>query len=386
MTRLRYAIMVVRRRWRRNLLTVLAMAVGTAAVASMLGISQASAQRVVERVSAFEASSITFSLPSESWSLDEGVLQERAAQLPGASQMGTLVLPDSGTRSLELGTIRSGVRATAGVAIASKQGLVARGATVVAGGFPAESVAERDPYAIVLGVAIAKELGVSAEAGNNLILVDGRKATVVGVVRDGGNNSILSTAVVLPLASAAYLDMLPPSRFFTLQVDPGALSTVAAQIPLAMYAEDPSSVTLKVPPSPGELRSQLLADSQALILVVTLVMIAATSLSIVTTMQIAVWERRREIGLVRALGQTSRDVALGFMWEAIVLGGVGAVVGWTAGVIISAVVSTLNGWTFVLPVEILGVPALGLVVGAIAGLLPALSASRVDPADLLRAS
>ena len=101
-------------------------------------------------------------------------------------------------------------------------------------------------------------------------------------------------------------------------------------------------------------------------------------------MQISVWERRREIGLARALGMTRREIAASFLWESIALATVGTIVGWLLGVTISAAGNAITGWVFLLPIEILAIPVIGIAVGAVAGLLPACSAASIDPAELLR--
>ena len=102
------------------------------------------------------------------------------------------------------------------------------------------------------------------------------------------------------------------------------------------------------------------------------------------TMQISVWERRREIGINRALGLGRRDVAVSFLAEAALLGTLGALGGFILGVLGSWVVCLLNGWALSLPPLILGIPFLGLGVGIVAGALPAYAATKVQPLELLQ--
>lgn len=372
------------RRWRRNLLTVLAMAIGTTSVVAMLGISQATAQRITERISAYDATTISASLPSASWSKTEQELQEAGARIPGLMSLGTLVLPDSGTSNVELEALNTHITARAGTVIATREGLDTRGATYLSGGLPSAEVSLRDPYAVVLGTALAKELGVTAEPGANRFKLNGQYATAVGLLRDGPSGSALTTSLIMTPQTAEHLNVSAPTRGIIVQASTGAGATTGLQLPLALHPEEPAAVTVSVPPSPQQLRDQLLTDTRSLVLIVTVVMVGATSFGIITTMQISVWERRREIGLSRAMGMTRGMVARTLMWESILLGAAGSVIGWAFGTIITAAVAYFNDWTHTLPFEVLVVPFIGIVVGAIGGVLPAASAARIDPAELLR--
>lgn len=384
MTPIRSAFRTVSRRWHRNALTIIATVIGTAAVVAMLGISQAVAQRIADRVSSLDASAISASLPSSAWDIPESQIRESALHVPGVLKIGTLVLPESGTVGSELQNPRTGASARAGTAVASRDGLDARGAVLVAGGFPPSSVSSQDPYGVLLGTALATELGVSPRPGLDQLVFNGQAATVVGTIRDGAQNSVLSTSVVLSIESAAHMGLEAPTRVLIIDVSSGSADAVGAVLPLALLPQSPTDVATTVPPSPQKLRDQLISDTRGLILVVTLVMVVATSFGIVNTMQISVWERRREIGLSRALGMTRRSIARTFLLESAILGGVGSILGWSTGVLITAIVVALNHWTFTLPFEILAIPVIGVLTGSVAGLAPAFNAARVDPAELLR--
>lgn len=381
---LRHSGRTVARRWRRNLLTVCAMAAGTAAAVAMLGISQGSADLVVQRLQAYEATAITATLPVDSWVMSESELLHRTDQIEGLRSAGTLVVPQSGSATLELrGAVSREVAQTA-ITVATSEGLASRGVSFVAGSFPADSVIMKEPTLVVVGSALARELGVSTEPGANRLILLGRIATVVGIIKDGAGSSSLTTALVMSPESARYFGQLPTSRQLTVEVEPGAAESVAETLPIVLYPQSPKAVTLLVPPSPELLRTQLTSSATGLVLVVTAVTLGTTLFGIITTMQISVWERRREIGLSRALGMTKGGIALSFLWESIILGGAGSALGWIVGVLISATVAALSGWDQSLPPQALAIPIFGLAVGALAGVIPARSASSVDPAELLR--
>ncbi len=101
-------------------------------------------------------------------------------------------------------------------------------------------------------------------------------------------------------------------------------------------------------------------------------------------MIISVLERRQEIGLRRALGATRGQVRVQFLSEAIVLGLLGGVAGVIAGAVSTAVYAHVKGWpTVILAEACAGGLAAALLIGTIAGLLPAIRAARLSPTQAL---
>jgi putative ABC transport system permease protein len=101
-------------------------------------------------------------------------------------------------------------------------------------------------------------------------------------------------------------------------------------------------------------------------------------------MVISVLERRQEIGLRRALGATRGQVRFQFPSEAILLALAGGAVGVALGVISTAVYAHVKGWMIVIPPEAWA-DGLGaaVLIGALAGLLPAIRAARLTPKEAL---
>jgi hypothetical protein len=95
-------------------------------------------------------------------------------------------------------------------------------------------------------------------------------------------------------------------------------------------------------------------------------------------------DRRREIGLRRAIGATRRHIRLQFLTEAVLLSALGGLAGAGLGAAVSTAVATGNGWVPVIPPWILvgGVLAT-IAIGAVAGLYPAVRAARTPPSVAL---
>jgi putative ABC transport system permease protein len=109
------------------------------------------------------------------------------------------------------------------------------------------------------------------------------------------------------------------------------------------------------------------------------------AVGVANIMVISVLERRSEIGLRRALGATEGQIRTQFLAESILLAVMGGVIGVLTGAIATAIYATSKSWSVVIPAEAwLGGIAAAILIGAVAGLLPAVRASRMPPTVALR--
>lgn len=135
-----------------------------------------------------------------------------------------------------------------------------------------------------------------------------------------------------------------------------------------------------------ESEDTVLSKLQSLVLLVTVVVLALTMICVATTMTAVVAERRKEIGLRKALGASNGSIIAEFMGEGVVLGAFGGLLGSLLGFLFAQAVSrnvfnssiTLMPW--LVPVTILA----SVLVTGIACLIPIRSATQVDPALVLK--
>jgi putative ABC transport system permease protein len=132
--------------------------------------------------------------------------------------------------------------------------------------------------------------------------------------------------------------------------------------------------------------------------VLMVILIAIVVTGIMNTMWIAIRERTREIGTLRAIGMQRGSVVRMFLWESFLLGLLGAILGAVLGQIVSSLLNSaqihvpLSVQLFlmsdtltlkVLPSALVGAVLLISIVTGAAAVYPALRASRLKPADAM---
>jgi len=111
--------------------------------------------------------------------------------------------------------------------------------------------------------------------------------------------------------------------------------------------------------------------------------IGAVGMGVISVRNVS--ERKREIGMMRAIGFPRRQVILSVLLELVVLGVIGLIIGVINGLIVSMGFANMQSATLVIPWEEIGLYLSTIVLIALgAGSLPALAASRIPPAEALR--
>jgi len=118
---------------------------------------------------------------------------------------------------------------------------------------------------------------------------------------------------------------------------------------------------------------------------IAFITLIGAAIGLMNIMLVAVNERTKEIGLAKALGATRGSIRTQFMFESVLISLMGAVAGIVSGILLGNVVAVLLHTGFVIP---WGWVVAGIMVcffvGMIAGLYPAVKASKLDPIVALR--
>ncbi len=151
--------------------------------------------------------------------------------------------------------------------------------------------------------------------------------------------------------------------------------------------QTPQAVAITRPSDALTARSAATAGYTALLAGIGAVALLVGGLGIANMLVVSVLERRVEIGIRRALGATTGDIALQFVGEAVGVSLAGGILGVAAGTILAAAYGTVRGWPVVVSPGVLVVAiVVAAGVGAAAGLYPAHRAASLAPAQALRST
>ena len=185
-------------------------------------------------------------------------------------------------------------------------------------------------------------------------------------------------------SSAASRTAGPPSTIYV-RAATGHEAAVQSLLAQTANPEAPYEVDVSQPSDVLTARAAAAGAFDSLFLGLGVVALIVGAVGVANIMIISVLERRSEIGLRRALGATKSQIRTQFLAESILLAVIGGVVGVLAGAAATAVYAGSKGWAVVIPVEAWsGGIASAILIGALAGLMPAVRASRMPPTVALR--
>jgi putative ABC transport system permease protein len=232
---------------------------------------------------------------------------------------------------------------------------------------------------VVLGSLAADRLGVTTPGVR--IELDDTDVTVLGVLEPVGLAPDLDTGAFVDRGTATTSLGWDgrPTVVFERSTDE-AVDSVRSLIPGTVAATDPTSVRVSRPSDALAAREAADGAFTGLLVGLSGVALLVGGIGVANTMVIAVLERRREIGLRRALGATRHHVRTQFIVEALLLSLVGGVLGIAIGTGVVIAVAAANGWILAIPWTAFAT-GLGatLGIGAVAGAYPAMRAARTPP-------
>ena len=368
-------------------LSALGIAIGVAAIVAVLGLAASSSAALLAEIQALGTNLLTVTngqtltgVPAELPEAAPGMI----ARLPGVTSVqdtGTVsgvdvykspYIPSGETNALSVDAATVGLPAAAGTSLA--QGRYLNAAT------------EREPVA-VLGAAAARRLGIDRIGPGMRILADGQWFYVTGILNPDTYAPEIDSAVLIGFPAAEkYLNFDGnPSEIYVRTVNTQAVTTrVDSLLGYQANPENPNQVDVSRPSDALMAQADAKGALDTLFLGLGAVALLVGAIGVANIMVISVLERRSEIGLRRALGATRGQIRAQFLAEAILLSLAGGVIGVIAGAAATGAYARVHGETVVIPPQAwTGGLAATLLIGALAGLLPAIRAARLSPTQAL---
>ncbi len=251
---------------------------------------------------------------------------------------------------------------------------------------------DQQPPVCVLGATVARELYVGRSPLGSYLRLGEARFRVIGVMEPKGQmlGVDLDDMVYVPVRRAMRMfDLQSVMEIHVLAASHEQIAPVVRGLTRALVERHDGELDFTITTSADALAvvDQIMDVLFVGVLVIAAISVLVGALGILTIMWVVVHERTGEIGLLKAIGASDRQVMLVFLSEsgALALAGgvVGAGLGWCAGWLLSVLVPAIRVETppWSVPMA-LGV---SLAVGLVAGTAPALRAAQLDPVDALRA-
>lgn len=375
----------LRARRARVVLSALGIAIGIATMVAVVGLSESSRADLMAQLDRLGTNLLTaeagedetgnpVKLPKNAVAMVERVGPVRHATATAdvdARIRRSDVVPEERTAGVITQAVRTDLLSTLG-------GEVARGVWL-------NPVGERLPTT-VLGAVAAERLGITRPGGT--IMMNDTRVVVVGILEPIELVPTLDRVAMVgfPAAERYFGFDGHPTTIFERSTD-ASVEDVWAILARTISPGRESGVKVSRPSDALAAKAATDKGLTTLMLGLGAVALLVGGVGVANTMVISVLERRREIGLRRSLGATRNAIRLQFLTESLLLSALGGVTGALLGTAATYGFAQVQGWTAVVPPwSLAGGLAATLLIGVVAGLYPAIRASRLHPTVALNAT
>jgi putative ABC transport system permease protein len=376
-------------------LSALGIAIGVAAIVAVLGLAAASQAALLNEIARLGTNLLTVTNGqtfSGATAKPPVAAPGMISRLPGVTAVqdtGTVsgvnaykspLIPQINTNAISVDATTPGLPAVAGTSLAQGRFL---------------NAAASEPVA-VLGAVTARLLGIDKILPGMRIWVDGQAGSqvggqwfyVIGILNPAAYAPGIDSAVMVGFPAARkYLgfDGHPSEIYVRTTPDDQAVTTAVDNLLGAQASpENPSQVSVSQPSDALTAQADAKGALDSLFLGLGSVALLVGAVGAANIMVISVLERRSEIGLRRALGATRGQIRAQFLAEAILLSLAGGAAGVAIGAISTAIYAHTHGEAVIIPLQAwAGGLAATVIIGVLAGLLPAIRAARLSPTQAL---
>jgi len=366
---------ISRRRF-RSALTILGVIIGISTIVSLMTLGYGMRAQVKTTLNEILGAGILMSSSSGGVDIPEYV-QSFILQVPGVNECVPVITT----------MVRIGEQPILAVGIDPDQALKLYHVTLEEGVIPEKEEGD----SIVFGTTTAARLKISVGDSVTLSPTSGGKGKtfkVVGLLRSVGASE-MDIGCFMSLEAAQ--DMLGKEGYvsaFLIRLKDPQLGEEVEQTLKQMFPK--ADITRQ-----EELMRQIdriMSIINGVLLALAAVSLGVGGLGILNTVMMSVHERRREIGMLKAVGAERWHVLMLFLSEALIIsligGGIGCGLGLAGVYLIQWFVSTL-GLNLVIPLLIspeilIGAILIAALIGIVAGLYPSWQAANVPPVEALR--
>jgi putative ABC transport system permease protein len=401
----------------RSWLTILGIVIGIAAVVSILSISEGAQQQLESSLGTLGADVITvtpgFSRAMGPGNFGKGGPEEEsstATESKNLTSKDVLLLKNLPNVEYIMGQVSGRedltyMTKTATLSITGVDTSVWKDITteeLTSGRF----LINGDTYSVVLGGNIVDSIFEDGIPLNSKVTIGGKSFKVVGILKEGRSVYMsLDIAKTILEETGDSFDSISV-KLEDISLSNETITAITSKLMLSHGIIDTSKkdFTVSSPSSMQETVQETMSTMTLFLGAIAAISLIVGAVGIANTMFTSVLEKTREIGVMKAIGAQDKNIMLIFLLNSGLIGLIGGIGGIILGFFASTAISSLGGIsttttsgsgrgglfgmlgssTYVSPELIIGTLLFSILVGVIAGAIPAYRASKLNPVDALR--
>ncbi len=382
---IRMALKAIRGNKLRSFLTMLGVVIGVVAVTVLISIAQGTTSQVTSSIEQLGTNLLTVNIRSYRYNPITMDVLNALAEDAAISEIAPVITETATAKAGSITYDEGGIEAT----VPGYDTI--RNLSVQYGRFLKQPDLDNRSYVAVIGSEVADELFGTRNVVNETISLNGINFSVVGVLEEKGSTASGSSdsRIIIPFTLGERMLQQPGIRTF--YVSASSPDTVeAAQAVLTDYLNkafdgDEDAYTVF---NQTDMLSTIEDTTQTLTLMlggIAGISLLVGGIGIMNIMLVSVSERTREIGIRKAIGAQRGNILMQFLIEALVISGIGGLIGLGIAAAITGVLEGVLSMALTMSVSVAEL-AIGfsLIIGVAFGLYPANKASKLRPIEALR--
>lgn len=371
----------------RSFLTMLGVIIGVAAVISAVAFAEGSTKNVTDTIKGLGTNLIQINIMGRNSNREVTYqdLQEFALQNENDIAYIAPVITNNGTAKFGTKTCSTSIVGT------SPDYEEIKNVHVQNGRFLLSYDLDYRLKAAIVGTAVVNELFEGVNPIGQTIKIDGQIFNVVGVLQEKSNGQDQSEddQIIIPVTVAQRMSRAAVIRNFNVQAaTPEVVDRAMEKLKTFLYSVYRSEDAYRVS-NQAQMLEMFDSITQTMMLIlggIATVSLVVGGIGIMNIMLVSVTERTREIGIRKAIGAKRRNILIQFLIEALMVTGLGGVMGVLLGI---AIIRFVIGGMNLVP-AVYSIPwcmisfGISLAVGVVFGIFPAYKASKLNPIEALR--
>ena len=371
----------------RSLLTMLGVIIGVMAVIVAVGFAQGSMATITNRIEGMGSNAITGMIVSTKES-SKGVTTSDLEKLASSSVYINSISPYTMTSAI---VKAEGKNKSTGIIGTNEDYLKIEGQKLKSGRFITRLDLENSDKVAVIGAAVEKKLFEGVNPLGKTIKVKGVNFTIVGTLESVMNaaEGTKDDYVFIPVNVAQRTLKIKNITMFIAEASSQDTVDLAKQkIEDYLYSvyKDKDDYILFTQESILSMLGDVSSIMMLILGSIATISLVVGGIGIMNIMLVSVTERTREIGIRKAIGAKKKDILVQFLIEALMLTGIGGIIGIILGLI--TIKYGIGSISLITPVYslswTLAAFLISLTIGVVFGIFPAYKAAKLNPIDALR--